>query len=68
MLTTHSAAALWESLSQKHALVEGKERTAFAALYTFLAIDGVRLSADAKRSSVSTSWSLRGHAKGSEHS
>src|SRR5580700_1155590 len=41
------AAALWESLSQNHAFVDGNKRTAFAAMYTFLAINGARLRADA---------------------
>jgi death-on-curing protein len=42
------AAALWESLSQNHAFLDGNERTAFAATYTFLAINGARLTADAQ--------------------
>jgi death-on-curing protein len=37
------AAALWESLSQSHAFIDGNKRTAFAAVYTFLAINGVEL-------------------------
>jgi len=41
------AAALWESLSQNHAFIDGNKRTAFAATYTFLAINGARLTADA---------------------
>jgi death-on-curing protein len=41
------AAALWESLSQNHAFADGNERTAFAAMYTFFAIDGARLTPDA---------------------
>ncbi len=43
------AAALWESLAQNHPFVDGNKRTAFAATYTFLAINGVRLTADADR-------------------
>ena len=43
------AAALWESLSQNHAFVDGNKRTAFAALYTFLAINGLRLTAGAEQ-------------------
>jgi death on curing protein len=39
------AAALWESLSQNHPFVDGNKRTAFAATYTFLAINGVHISA-----------------------
>ncbi|CAN2532129.1 hypothetical+protein [Methylocapsa aurea] len=41
------AAALWESLSQNHAFVDRNKRTAFAVMFTFLAINGVRLTADA---------------------
>jgi death-on-curing protein len=41
------AAALWESLSQNHPFVDGNKRTAFAAMYTFLAINDVRLTASA---------------------
>ncbi len=42
------AAALWESLSQNHPFPDGNKRTAFAAAYTFLAINGARLTADAR--------------------
>jgi len=42
------AAALWESLSQNHPFVDGNKRTAFAATYTFLAINGWRLRAEAQ--------------------
>ncbi|MDR2856278.1 MAG: type II toxin-antitoxin system death-on-curing family toxin [Novosphingobium sp.] len=41
------AAALWESLAQNHPFIDGNKRTAFAVTYTFLAINGVRLTADA---------------------
>ncbi len=41
------AAALWESLSQNHPFVDGNKRTAFASMYTFLAINDVELTADA---------------------
>jgi death on curing protein len=41
------AAALWESLSQNHAFIDGNKRAAFAAMYTFLAINGARLTPDA---------------------
>ncbi len=41
------AAALWESLSQNHPFIDGNKRTAFAATYTFLAINGVELTAGA---------------------
>jgi len=43
------AAALWESLSQNHAFVDGNKRVAFAVTYTFLAINGVRIAADAEQ-------------------
>jgi len=42
------AAALWESLSQNHPFTDGNKRTAFAATYTFLTINGARLTADAE--------------------
>jgi death on curing protein len=42
------AAALWESLSQNHPFLDGNKRTAFAATYTFLAINGGRLTAGAE--------------------
>ena len=42
------AAALWESLAQNHAFLDGNKRMAFAATYTFLAINGARLTADAR--------------------
>lgn len=41
------AAALWESLSQNHAFVDGNKRVAFAAMFAFLAINGVALAASA---------------------
>jgi death on curing protein len=40
------AAALWESLAQDHPFIDGNKRTAFAATYTFLAINGARIIAD----------------------
>jgi len=40
------AAALWESLGQNHPFVDGNKRTAFASTYTFLAINGARLTAE----------------------
>jgi death-on-curing protein len=46
------AAALWESLAQNHPFIDGNKRTAFAATYTFLAINGVRLTATAQVTSV----------------
>jgi death-on-curing protein len=42
------AAALWESLSQNHPFIDGNKRTAFAATYTFLAINGACLTANAR--------------------
>jgi death-on-curing protein len=41
------AAALWESLSQNHAFVDGNKRVAFAAMFAFLTINGVSLMATA---------------------
>jgi len=42
------AAALWESLAQNHPFIDGNKRVAFAATYTFLAINGIRITADAE--------------------
>ncbi len=39
------AAALWESMAQNHPFVDGNKRTAFAVSYTFLAINGLRITA-----------------------
>ncbi|OHV81303.1 type II toxin-antitoxin system death-on-curing family toxin [Ensifer sp. LCM 4579] len=41
------AAALWESLTNNHAFVDGNKRIGFAVTYTFLAINGLRITADA---------------------
>lgn len=41
------AAALWESLAQNHPFLDGNKRVAFAATYTFLAINGTWIAADA---------------------
>jgi death-on-curing protein len=41
-------AALWESLGQNHPFIDGNKRTAFAATYTFLAINGACLTAEAQ--------------------
>lgn len=46
------AAAMWESLSQNHAFLDGNKRVAFAAMYTFLNINGARLTATADETSV----------------
>jgi death-on-curing protein len=40
------AAALWESLSQNHPFIDGNKRTAFAVTFTFLAVNGVTITAD----------------------
>jgi death-on-curing protein len=42
------AAALWESLSQNHPFIDGNKRTAFACAYTFLAINSIEITTDAK--------------------
>ncbi len=42
------AAALWESLALNHPFLDGNKRTSFAVTYTFLAINGVRITASAK--------------------
>ena len=42
------AAALWESLSQNHPFLDGNKRTPFAATYTFLVINGARLTATSR--------------------
>ena len=39
------AAALWESLAQSHPFLDGNKRTAFAATYVFLAINGLDIIA-----------------------
>ncbi|MEW5964537.1 MAG: type II toxin-antitoxin system death-on-curing family toxin [Pseudomonadota bacterium] len=43
------AAALWESLSQNHPFIDGNKRTAFAVTFTFLAVNGVNITADEQR-------------------
>lgn len=40
------AAALLQSLARNHALVDGNKRTAWAAAWTFLYINGVELNTD----------------------
>lgn len=40
------AAALWESLSQNHPFVDGNKRTAFAVTFTFLAVNGMTITAN----------------------
>ena len=46
------AAALWESLSQNHPFIDGNKRTAFAATYTFLVINGAQLTAGSEEASA----------------
>ena len=41
------AAALWESLAQNHPFIDGNKRVAFAATFTFLLVNGVKISAPA---------------------
>lgn len=45
--SSKKAASLWESLAQNHPFIDGNKRTAFAVTYTFLAINGTRITADA---------------------
>lgn len=42
------AGALWESMAQNHPFVDGNKRAAFAVTYTFLAINGAKITADAE--------------------
>lgn len=42
------AAALWESLTNNHAFVDGNKRIGFAVAVTFLAINGIHIAADAR--------------------
>ena len=42
---TAEADALWDSLSQNHPFVDGNKRTAFGAMFAFLAINGTALTA-----------------------
>ena len=39
-------AALWESLGQNHAFIDGNRRTTFAARVTILGINGIELTTD----------------------
>jgi death-on-curing protein len=50
--TLEEAAALWESLGQNHPFIDGNKRTAFAAMYTFLGINGIRITADSAQTYV----------------
>jgi death on curing protein len=40
------AAAMWESLTMNHGFVDGNKRIGLAATYTFLALNGTRMTAD----------------------
>lgn len=40
--------ALWESLAQNHPFIDGNKRTAFAVVYTFLAINGIQINSTSK--------------------
>jgi death-on-curing protein len=40
------AAALWESLGQNHPFIDGNKRTSFAAMATFLAINGIQVTSN----------------------
>jgi death-on-curing protein len=40
------AAALWESLAQNHPFIDGNKRVAFAVTYTFLVLNGLRITAE----------------------
>ena len=40
------AASLWESLAMNHPFIDGNKRVTFAVTYTFLAINGLRITAD----------------------
>ena len=44
-----AAAARWESMSQNHPFLDGNKRTAFAAMYTFLAINGAHITASCEQ-------------------
>jgi death on curing protein len=46
------AAALWESLAQNHPFIDGNKRSAFAATYTFLVINGASITANAEAAFV----------------
>ena len=50
------AAALWESLSQNHPFIDGNKRTALGSAYTFLAVNGLRMTATADEL-----WSFLAH-------
>lgn len=41
-------AAIWESLTMNHGFVDGNKRIGLACAYTFLAINGVKITAPSK--------------------
>ena len=43
---TEEAASLWESLGQNHPFTDGNKRTSFACMYTFLAVNNFRITAE----------------------
>jgi death-on-curing protein len=45
---TEEAAALLESLANNHAFLDGNERVAFAAMHTFLLVNGIDLDVDSQ--------------------
>ena len=45
--SSKEAAALWGSFAQNHPFIDGNERTAFDATYTFLVVNGAPLTAQA---------------------
>ncbi|MHB8635488.1 MAG: type II toxin-antitoxin system death-on-curing family toxin [Fimbriimonadaceae bacterium] len=55
------AAALWESLSQSHPFIDGNKRTAFAATFTFLRINGWVLTPDGRSAARAISSLYDGH-------
>jgi death-on-curing protein len=57
-------AALWESLSQNPPFLDGNKRTAFAATYTFLFINGLHLTASSAETEF---FVLELYANGSFH-
>lgn len=46
------AAALWESLGQNRPFIDGNKRTAFASAYSFLFINGMRMTANSQQAQV----------------
>jgi death-on-curing protein len=46
------AGALWESLSQNHPFIDGNKRTAFAATYALLGLNGAQLTSSAQDTQI----------------